>query len=77
MICRTAFPAVTSPFAAILLAASSGSGLDELDQVVVTASRQLVPLEEFLEFPKYEDVAISPDGKHIAMVWMPASNQYW
>jgi dipeptidyl aminopeptidase/acylaminoacyl peptidase len=65
-----------SMLAATLLAATAPEGLEELDQVDITALREGIPLQAFVEFPRHESVAISPDGKRIAMVWMPVSNSY-
>jgi dipeptidyl aminopeptidase/acylaminoacyl peptidase len=42
--------------------------IDELDEVVVRASKPL-PLEIFVEFPRYDSVAISPNGTRLAMGW--------
>ncbi len=56
---------VTSLFAAD---APPAAQLDELDEVVVRATKPL-PLEDFVEFPRYDSVAISPGGTRIAMGW--------
>lgn len=42
--------------------------IEELDEVFVTARSQL-PLEDFVEFPKYDSVVLSPNGKQLAMGW--------
>jgi dipeptidyl aminopeptidase/acylaminoacyl peptidase len=42
--------------------------LDILDEVVVSAKKTL-PLESFAEFPEYDSVAISPNGKLLALGW--------
>jgi dipeptidyl aminopeptidase/acylaminoacyl peptidase len=43
--------------------------LDELDEVLVNVKTAL-PLEDFVKFPKYESVAISPSGKQLVMAWI-------
>lgn len=55
--------------AAAVVAATPQGTFDELDEVLVTAKTQL-PLEDFVKFPKYESVAISPDGTQLALAWI-------
>ncbi len=55
--------------AAVLLAATPAPQLDELDEVVATGKLKPIQLKEFLEFPRYDSVVISPQGTHIAMGW--------
>jgi dienelactone hydrolase len=65
---RTAFAAPACALAATLLAATPELRLDEIDEVVV-AVKVAPPLEDFVEFPKYDSVAISPGGTRLAMGW--------
>lgn len=53
---------------ATLRAASPAGQLEELDEVLVTASSR-IRLEDFVEFPRYDSVAISPNGTRLAMGW--------
>ncbi len=60
--------------AASLFAAAPPPQLEELDELQVTA-RIPQPLEDFVEFPRYDSVAISPGGTHVAMGWTEDSFQ--
>jgi dipeptidyl aminopeptidase/acylaminoacyl peptidase len=53
---------------ASLLVTAAEPQLDVLDDVVVTA-KKILPLEDFAEFPRYDSVAISPNGKLLAIGW--------
>lgn len=55
--------------AATLFAAAPGPQIEELDEVLVTA-KVIVPVDRFIDDPKYDSVAISPDGSKIAMSWL-------
>lgn len=61
--------ALASIVAAAVVAATPAVQLQELDEVLVTA-RTALPLEDFVKFPKYESVAISPDGSRVVMAWI-------
>lgn len=52
-----------------LLAAVPQANIQELDEVFVTA-KTTIPLEDFVKFPKYESVALSPSGKQLALAWI-------
>lgn len=69
MIQRTALAALGCLLTATLLAAAADPQLQELDEVVVSA-KVTVPLEDFVEFPKYDSVVLSPSGKRVAMAWI-------
>jgi dienelactone hydrolase len=55
--------------ATAVVAATPTVQLEELDEVYVRA-KTLVPLEDFVKFPKYESVAISPSGTRLVMAWI-------
>ncbi len=41
--------------------------LQELDEVLITPKSQL-PLRDFLQLPRYQNVVLSPNGKRILVV---------
>lgn len=65
---RLALAMCTCLLAVALTAATPQPQLEELDEARVIA-RVPQPLEDFVEFPRYDSVAISPDGTHVAMGW--------
>jgi dipeptidyl aminopeptidase/acylaminoacyl peptidase len=54
--------------ATALYAATPQPELQELDEVLITPTVPW-PLEDYLEFPKYDSVVISPRGTHLATGW--------
>lgn len=54
--------------AAALLAATPDEELEELDAVEVI-DKVTWPLEDYVEFARYDSVVISPDGKYLATGW--------
>lgn len=60
--------AMACALAASLIAVAAEQQLDVLDEVVVSA-KKILPLEDFAEFPRYDSVAISPNGKLLAVGW--------
>lgn len=60
---------LTCTLAAAQIAETPTAQLQELDEVLVMA-RTALPLEDFVKFPKYESVAISPSGTRLAMAWI-------
>ncbi|HTQ37221.1 MAG TPA: prolyl oligopeptidase family serine peptidase, partial [Steroidobacteraceae bacterium] len=64
----TACAALGVALAVALPAATQQPQVQELDEVTVTA-RVARPLEDFVEFPRYDSVAISPGGTHVALGW--------
>lgn len=69
----SAAAAATAILAASLITAAAEQQLDVLDEVVVTA-KKILPLEDFAEFPRYDSVAISPNGKLLAIGWTDDEN---
>ena len=70
MIRRSALAGLSCTLATtLLIAAAPGGVLQELDEVLVTARAKL-PVEDLVEFPKYDSVAISPDGTRLAVTWV-------
>ncbi len=61
--------------AATLSAATPGPQLQELDEILI-ASKVEIRLEDFVEFPKYDSVVVSPDGKRVAMAWIEEMANY-
>src|SRR5688572_13251245 len=61
--------ALSCALVAVVVAATPTAQRDELDEVLVTA-RDPLPLEDFVKFPKYESVAISPSGTRVVMAWI-------
>jgi dipeptidyl aminopeptidase/acylaminoacyl peptidase len=51
-----------------LCVSAAESQLDVLDEIVVSG-KKILPLEDFAEFPRYDSVAISPNGKLLAIGW--------
>jgi dipeptidyl aminopeptidase/acylaminoacyl peptidase len=49
--------------------------LQELDEVLVTP-KKLLPLPDFVKFPKYESVAISPGGTRLVTAWIDDNAGY-
>lgn len=49
--------------------------LEVLDEVLVTPKKPL-PLPDFVKFPKYESVAISPSGTRLLMAWIDDNAGY-
>src|SRR5690606_17260830 len=60
-------------------APASGSApapqLLELDEILVAAKSE-IRLEDFVEFPKYDRVVVSPDGTKVAMTWIDEIANY-
>jgi hypothetical protein len=71
---RCAAAVVGSALAAALLAATPTADLPELDEVEVTGEVSW-PLEDYLEFPRYDSVVISPGGTHLALGWSESGFQ--
>jgi len=72
---RTAFKALACVLAAtLLIAAAPEPQLQELDELLVTG-KVAIRLEDFVEFPKYDSVAVSPDGSRLAMAWIDDNYQ--
>ena len=70
MIRRSVLGALSCAFiTTVVVAAAPGAILQELDEVLVTARAKL-PVEDLVEFPKYDSVAISPDGTRLAVTWV-------
>lgn len=61
--------AVAGAMAAAVVAATPQRILDELDEVTVSA-KTVIKLDDFVEFPKYDSVTLSPSGKKLAMGWV-------
>jgi dipeptidyl aminopeptidase/acylaminoacyl peptidase len=61
--------ALSCALAAAVVAATPTVQLQELDEVLVSA-RTPLPLQDFVKFPKYESVSISPDGSRVVMAWI-------
>ncbi len=61
--------ALACMLAATVVAATPQGGLDELDEVVVSA-KTVIKLDDFVEFPKYDSVTLSPSGTRLAMGWV-------
>lgn len=53
---------------AALLAATPTDELEELDEVEVTG-KVTWPLEDYVEFARYDSVVISPGGRYLALGW--------
>src|SRR5262249_33599361 len=70
---RLATAAVVTAAVVSLLAAAAEAQLDVLEEVVVRA-KKVLPLEGFAEFPRYDSVAISPNGKLLAIGWTDDEN---
>lgn len=62
-------------FADGLFAATPTPPLPELDEVEVTAGMPWWPLEDYLELPRVDSVAISPRGTYLALGWVEANFQ--
>lgn len=58
--------------AAMLSAATPEPLLEELDEVAIEAKVNW-PIEDYLEFPNFDSVLISPDGKYVATGWSEVS----
>lgn len=58
----------------VFAASAPVADLQVLDEVVVSARKDL-PLADFVKFPKYESVAISPGGTRLAAAWTDADYQ--
>jgi dienelactone hydrolase len=66
----TAVAIAAGAFAVLLLAAEPTPRLDELDEVVVYAVKpKPIPLIDFLDFPQFDSVVISPGGTYVATGW--------
>ena len=63
-----ALAALAGAVAGSLRAAAPEAQLLELEEVAVTSSTPR-PLEDYVEFPRYDSVAISPGGTKLAMGW--------
>jgi hypothetical protein len=68
-------PAATGAACAVLLAAAVPAAtpqgeapMVELDEIQVT-SKAVRPLEDYVEFPRYDSVTISPGGTHLVTGW--------
>lgn len=75
MIRRIAIAATACALAASLPAATPAPRLLELDEILVAAKGE-IRLEDFVEFPKYDRVAVSPDGSKVAMAWVDEMANY-
>src|SRR5690606_20618457 len=65
---RTAVVGFGCALAAVLPAATPTANLPELDEVEVTGEVSW-PLEDYVEFPRYDSVVISPGGTQLALGW--------
>jgi dipeptidyl aminopeptidase/acylaminoacyl peptidase len=67
---RAAPAALASALVATLFAATPApEPLPDVLEEVVVAGKTDLPLEAFVEFPRYDSVAISPGGTRLAMGW--------
>lgn len=72
---RTALILAGCALCAVLRAAAPEPRLEELDEVVVSAKVPRIPLSEFLQYPRFDSVVVSPGGTHIATGWGEDSYQ--
>ncbi len=61
-------------FGVVLPAATPEPNLQELEEAVVIGNA-VWPLRDYVDFPRYDSVVISPDGRHIATGWCEDSYQ--
>ncbi len=74
-VARVAAALLSSGVVATLLAAATPQPeLQELNEALVTAKVSW-PLEDYLEFPQYDSVVVSPAGTHLAIGWSEDSYQ--